>query len=136
MGTSRFLSSIVALSIAAFSPLAARGSSCSPNFEGADLRLVDSISSLQLGSSPSNIPRPRKFAFFKGLNDGPDWQIRQTGEPVVGSIITDIANTNLAVSALLTAESSSTRPLTAPLTRSGPLSVTLALLVFRESTAT
>ncbi|KAF9017095.1 hypothetical protein BDZ89DRAFT_1075055, partial [Hymenopellis radicata] len=96
-----FASSIVALSIVAFasaSPLAARGSSCSPNFEGAGLRVVDSFCSLEFGPSAANALAPVISSSFRGAN-AVDWHFQQTGQPVVGYIIKDVANNNLAVSA-------------------------------------
>ncbi|KAF9025553.1 hypothetical protein BDZ89DRAFT_1068187 [Hymenopellis radicata] len=97
-----FASSIVALSIAAFasaSPLAARGgSSCSPNFEGAGLRVVDSFCSLEFGPSAANALAPVISSSFRGAN-AVDWHFQQTGQPVVGYIIKDVGNNNLAVSA-------------------------------------
>ncbi|KAF9030353.1 hypothetical protein BDZ89DRAFT_1064769 [Hymenopellis radicata] len=97
-----FSSSIVALSIAAFAsvsasevPLAARGT-CTPNFEGAGLRIVQST--WKFGPSAANALAPVISSSFRGAT-AVDWHFQQTGQPMVGYIIRDVTNNNLAASA-------------------------------------
>ncbi|KAF9023596.1 hypothetical protein BDZ89DRAFT_1041562 [Hymenopellis radicata] len=85
--------------LASASPSAAHasGSSCSPDFEGAGLRVVDSFSTLEFGPSAANALAPVISSSFRGPNVV-DWHFEQT---VVGSyIIKDVDNNNLAAYAL------------------------------------
>lgn len=84
-----FAASFVALSVAAFasaSPLAARGASCSPNFEGVGLRVVDSWSGLEFGPSGETVLAPVVSSSFRGPS-GLDWHFEQHGQPIVSYII-------------------------------------------------
>ncbi|KAF9030373.1 hypothetical protein BDZ89DRAFT_1064793, partial [Hymenopellis radicata] len=78
-------------------PLAARGT-CTPNFEGAGLRVVQSGSTLAFGPSAANALAPVISSSFRGAT-AVDWHFEQTGQPMVGYIIKDVINNNLAVSA-------------------------------------
>ncbi|KAF9028699.1 hypothetical protein BDZ89DRAFT_1133488 [Hymenopellis radicata] len=86
---------------ASASPSAAHvsGSGCSPNFEGAGLRVVDSFSSLEFGPSAANALAPVISSSFRGPNVV-DWHFEQTGQLDGVYIIKDIDNNNLAAYAL------------------------------------
>ncbi|KAF9021165.1 hypothetical protein BDZ89DRAFT_1116043 [Hymenopellis radicata] len=78
------------------SPSAAHRASCSPDFEGAGLRVVDSFGSLEFGPSAANERAPVISSSFRG-DYAVDWHFEKTGQLDGVYIIKDVDNKKLAV---------------------------------------
>ncbi|KAF8998432.1 hypothetical protein BDZ89DRAFT_1083219 [Hymenopellis radicata] len=82
---------------ASVSPSAAHVATCSPDFEGAGLRVVRPFHSLKFGPSAAHAQAPVISSSFRG-DYAVDWRFEQIGQSV-DYIIKDVDNNDLAVSA-------------------------------------
>ena len=81
------LAIVSALSAVCATPLDARQSAeCSPNFEGAGLRVNDATGRNQLGVRDLQVASPLGSSSFRGPS-AVDWHFQQTGQPTTSYII-------------------------------------------------